>query len=822
MKETTPPKPPTKRRRRPVKGQARAKRKTAPQKPKKSSPPKRRPRRFRAFLFPIFLLTAALLYAAWSSVDRKVTARLNSIHNPKLPVILSAPFDLSGFISRLGDYSVKNATTVRAALTERRYSEVSGSPARPGDFSISDRAIAVFARAFTDQLGQPVPARKESISWRDNESSPRRFLIEPQVVSYIGSADSRASSYVSLSSIPAIIQNAVLSIEDERFYRHFGLDPYSIARAVVRNIIALRFAEGGSTLTQQLAKNLFLSPKKTFTRKLLEIPTALSIERHLSKQQILELYLNEVYLGQEGSVAIHGMPEAASAFFGKNLEDLRLEEAATLAGIIKAPSSYNPRRFPDRARERRDTVLRKMLETGKITESEFTLAKSKPMKTVTQQEHRRLAPFFTAELESKLSETLDLENAARSGLSVYTGLDLSLQRCAEQAVEHGAAEIEKANPSLSRQGSRLESTLVAIEPYSGLIKAWVGGRDFSESQFNRVTQATRQIGSTVKPFLYLTALDGSLNSYKVATAASIVEDKPMEFKSKGQKAWSPENFDRDYRGDVTVRYALENSLNMPALYIAERVGLPAIKRALQGFEISAKDFSAVPSLALGALDTNLLRLTGAYGALANGGIFVEPRLYSVALDADNERLSSAKVREKRVADEAATFVLTNILQGVIERGTGKGARAKGFSAPAAGKTGTSDSSRDAWFVGFTPTLVAGVWVGLDDNSPTKLTGGGAAAPIWGDFMACAAPYLNSPAFIPPREVRSVAIDQDSGLKATDWCPKSRVINEIFVSGTEPDHECLNHPGEFTAEPSAATSPPNLPVLNHPLAPNPAP
>ncbi len=804
MRDIPPPKPPTKRRRRPIKGQVRTKRKTAPQRPKKlkkSSPPKRPRRRLRTFILPLVMLCAAMIYAAWSSVDRKVTARLNSIHNPKLPVILSAPFDLSGFMSRLGDYSVKNATSVRAALAERRYSEVSATPSRPGDFSISQRAITVFARAFTDHLGQSIPARKEAIDWSGAESSPRRFLIEPQVVSYIGSADSRASSYVPLSSMPAIVQNAVLSIEDERFYKHFGLDPYSIARAVVRNIMALRFAEGGSTLTQQLAKNLFLSPKKTFTRKLLEVPTALSIERHLSKQQILELYLNEVYLGQEGSVAIHGMPEAASAFFGKNLEDLRLEEAATLAGIIKAPSSYNPRRFPDRARERRDTVLRKMLETGNITEAEFTVAKSRPIKTVTQQEHRRLAPFFTAELESKLSETLDLENAARSGLSVYTGLDLSLQRCAEQAVEHGAAEIEKTNPSLSRQGSRLESTLVAIEPYSGLIKAWVGGRDFSESQFNRVTQSTRQIGSTVKPFLYLTALDGSLNSYKVATAASIVEDKPMEFKSKGQKAWNPENFDHDYRGDVTVRYALENSLNMPALYIAERVGLPAIKRALQGFEISAKDFSPVPSLALGALDTNLLRLTSAYGALANGGIFVEPRLYSVALDSENERLSSAKVREKRVADEAATYVLTNILQGVIERGTGKAARAKGFSAPAAGKTGTSDSSRDAWFVAFTPTLVTGVWVGLDDNSPTKLTGGGAAAPIWGDFMACAAPYLNTPAFIPPREARNVAIDQDSGLRATDSCPRSRVINEIFVAGTEPEHECLNHPNSTSGLPN---------------------
>jgi penicillin-binding protein 1B len=798
MRDTPPPKAPkapsTKRRRRPRKGPPRQKRKTTPQSTRKTPPPKRRPIRLRRLILPVILVFLTGLYALWSSIDRKVTARLNSINNPRLPVILSAPFDLSGFITRLGGYSAKNAATARAALIERRYSEVQSSVSRPGDFSLSESAISVYARSFTDHLGQTIPARKETITWRDSDSSSQKFLLEPQVVSYIGSADSRASSFVAFDAIPAIVQKAVLSIEDERFYKHFGLDPYSIVRAVIRNIIALRFAEGGSTLTQQLAKNLFLSPKKTFSRKLLEVPTALSIERHLSKKEILELYLNEVYLGQEGSVAIHGMPEAASAFFGKKLEDLRLEEAATLAGMIKAPSFYNPRRFPDRARERRDVVLRKMRENGEISEAEFTLAKSRHIKTVNQHEHRRLAPFFTAALESDLSQVLDLEHASRSGLSVYTGLDLGLQRCAEQAVEKGTAEIEKSKPNLSRAGARLEATIVAIEPYSGLIKAWVGGRDFSESQFNRVTQSTRQIGSTIKPFLYLTALDGSLNSYKVATAASVVEDKPMEFKTKGQKAWNPENFDHDYRGDVTVRYALENSLNMPALYIAERVGLSAVKRALQGFELSAKDFSAVPSLALGALDTNLLRLTSAYGALANGGIFVEPRLYSVALDSENERLSTPKIREKRVADEAATFILTNIMQGVIERGTGKAARTKGFSGPAAGKTGTSDSSRDAWFVGFTPTIAAGIWVGLDDNSPTGLTGGGAAAPIWGDFMACASPYLNSPPFIPPREVITVAIDQDSGLRAVPSCPTERVVNEVFVQGTEPELECAGHDG----------------------------
>jgi penicillin-binding protein 1B len=786
MKPSKKPQKPVRRTKKPRKTSAPRVRKTPAKKPLALNL-----RRVATFALVLILLS---VFALWASIDRKVLNRLNTINNPRLPVIYSAPFDLAGFISRLGGYSARNAASARLNLTERRYSEVPTQPTRPGEFSLNESALTVYARAYTDSNGELISARKESIPWRDNTDTAKRLLIEPQVISYIGAAEARASSFVALASIPALIQNAVIAVEDERFYKHFGLDLKSIFRALARNIMALRLVEGGSTLTQQLAKNLFLSPKRSFSRKLLEVPTALSIERHLSKPQILELYLNEVYLGQEGSVAIHGMPEAASAFFGKKLEDLKVDEAATLAGIIKAPSVYNPRRFPDRAKERRDTVLSKMREHGYITEAEFLTARARPIATVPRQEHRRLAPFFTAALESELSNVIDLDTAAHSGLAVYTGVDLGLQRCAEEALEQGLKNLEASHPKLTKEDRRLEAALVSVEPYSGLVKAWVGGRDFSSSQFNRVIQATRQAGSTIKPFLYLTALDGSLNSYKVATAVSIVEDKPMEFKIKGQKAWNPENYDHDYRGDVTVRYALENSLNMPALYIAERVGLQALKRTINLFELSSDSFNAVPSLALGALDTNLLRLTGAYGAIANGGLYVKPRLYSSALDGENERLSVPRISERRVADEAATFVLTDILKGVLDSGTGKEARSKGFDRPAAGKTGTSDHARDAWFIGFTPTISTGVWVGFDDNSQMNLTGGAAAAPIWGAFMQCAETYTANRSFIPPPDIALVQVDADSGVTATDNCPRERVVKEVFVRGTEPNKTCPLHPG----------------------------
>ncbi len=786
----------------------RAKSKRASSKPRVRKPAKPIPLRQRArrLIIPALLILAVGTYIVFQRIDRKVIARLHSVQTPKLPVIYSAPFDLSGFTTRAAANENQNLATIREALSERRYSEVLGTPSRPGEYSMRDGELSVFVRSYIAHNGDTIPERRETLRFGEETSSTgRRIHLEPQVISYIGSADVRASSFVPLAQIPLSVQHAVIAIEDERFYDHFGLDLVSIARALFTNLRAMRVVQGGSTLTQQLAKNLFLSPKKTISRKLLEIPTALSLERHMSKPQLLELYLNEVYLGQEGAVAIHGMPEAASAFFGKRLDDLRVDEAATLAGIIKAPSYFNPRRFPERAHERRDVVLLKMKELGYLSEVDYSQAVKRPLKTVPQQEHRRLAPFYTAQLERELSEGIDIDNAVATGLAVYTGIDLGMQRCAEQSLENGLKNLEKAHPRLAKKDAhRPEAALVAIEPYSGLVKSWVGGRDFSNSQFDRVVQANRQVGSTIKPFLYLTALDGSLNSYKVATAASILEDKPVEIHTQGQPSWNPENFDHEFRGDVTVRYALENSLNMPALYIAERVGIPAIKRTVSAFKL-APQVQALPSLALGALDTNLLRLTAAYGALANGGVYIRPRSYVTALDGDNSRLSAPRIVEERVAAESATFVLTEMLRGVIDRGTAASVRRSGFTRQAAGKTGTSDSARDAWFIGYTPNLVTGVWVGFDDNAPLGLTGGGAAAPIWSEFMKCSSPFLADTTFLPPQGVHFVKIDKDSGLLATDRCQNSSVVEEVFVKGTEPRRRCLHDGSESSddAEPSSS-------------------
>ncbi len=776
-----------------------------PPRSKTVAPSPRGPRRWVRLCTLATIIGLVALTILWRRIDAQVARRLASFESPSIPVVYSAPLDLRSVIVRTNEEGSTSQALLKGILTDRRYTEVATQPSRPGEFQLSADALTIFTRDFTTATGSAHKARKITLSLGDGRETSshaakaQRALLEPQIISYLGAQEMRASRFVSLNNIPQSVQNAVLSIEDERFYSHFGIDLFGITRALVRNIIAGRLVQGGSTLTQQLAKNLFLSPKKTFSRKLLEIPTALSLENHLSKKQILELYVNEVYLGQEGSISIHGMPQASSNLFGKSISHISIEEAATLAGIIKAPSYFNPRRHPERAKERRDTVLGKMRDLGFISTAEYTAAIHKPLRVAQQQEHRRIAQFFTSTLEIELSQTIDIENAPSTGLAVYTGLDLGMQRCAEEAIERGVNAIEAVNPKLKRNGKELQAALVAIEPYSGLVRSWVGGRNFSESQFNRVNLAMRQIGSTVKPFLYLTALDGTLNSYKTATAISILEDKPMQFTSGSKVTWNPENYDHEFRGDVTLRYALEHSLNMPALYIAERIGISTLKKALSAFKI-APTVQEVPSIA------NLLRLTAAYGALANGGVYIQPRLFTTAVDSAGDRLANSEIVEERVTDEDAAFVLTNILRGVLEHGTGTKARSKGFTRPAAGKTGTSDTARDAWFIGYTPTLVAGVWLGYDDNSPITITGGAAAAPIWGDFMKCSSPFLPLGDFTAPPGVKFADVDIKTGQLATPECPRERVVSEAFVKGTEPTAWCLEHGGEQEAPTENANSP----------------
>lgn len=722
-------------------------------------------------------------------IDRRVRHRLGPQVSGLIPAIYSDSF-------RINSGRGIKPEMLREQLLKRHYLEQPGNVARAGEFSYKDGSLEVITREFRSADGTFNPSSRVNVAPTGHFTvlSPEQetdFELEPVIIATLGSGDVRASNYKRLEDIPESVKNAVLAIEDQRFYSHFGLDLEGIFRALIENIRARSFVQGGSTITQQLAKNTVLSPVRTLSRKFLEVFAAISLERHLTKDQILERYLNEVYLGQEGAVSIHGVDEAANSFFGKKLKDISLSEAALLAGLVKGPSYYSPRRHLKRALQRRDLVLDKMLEVGSITREQHSTARRTKVVVTREGKHRRSAPHFVAAVKRELDAELDVDAALLSGLAVYTGLNPDLQACAEQAVAQGLATLEKNYPSLKRSSQALEAGLVSIEPYSGKIRAWVGGRNFAENQFNHVSQARRQIGSTIKPFLYLTALDPNLNTYKVATTTSILADEPMQLNLETKDVWEPENYDHEYRGDVTLRYALENSLNMPAVYVAERVGIAAIATTLYRFRV-APNITEVPALALGALDTTLLDLTSAYGAIANGGIFVEARLLLSAADSDGELLLAHGIREERIADENAVYILTNILQGVIERGTGATVRSHGYQGAAAGKTGTSNETRDAWFEGFTPNLSTGVWVGYDDNSKIGLTGGRAAAPIWAAYMKCAEVFVGSDPFVAPPGVVFADIDVQSGDRAVNACPRESVIREVFVRGTEPSEPCQVH------------------------------
>lgn len=747
---------------------------------------------FAALLFLTSILAIFLVAFDWK-VQKTVKARRGN-----------------GAISALyGDgFTLQSGTPIAPSdlkhqLVARDYQAVTTTPTASGEYRILDASAEVYSRDFMTARGNRRDGALVEIGFVDgriqNRTSPGYPVLElePQLISTLGKGEVRASQYSSLNSIPKHLTQAITAIEDERFRSHFGVDIFGIARALVSNIRAGKIVQGGSTITQQLAKNLLLSPKKTIGRKILEALAALSLEVHYSKDEILEMYLNEVYFGQEGSVAIHGVAEATRAFFQKSLEDLTVSEAALLSGLVKAPSYYSPKRHLKRALARRDTVIGKMAELNFISEQEANIAKKQKITIAEGRLHKKSAPFFAEAFTQAVSSTFNVDAAILSGVSIYTGLDSSMQKCADKAISKQIAVLEKNYPNLTKNDASLEAALVAIEPFSGLVKAWVGGKNYGSNQFDHVRQARRQVGSTIKPFLYLTALDSKLNNYKVATTRSILTDKPLEIELVTGDVWRPQNYDREFRGDVTLRYALERSLNVPAVYVGQRVGFDALKRTTEAFKL-ADNVPAVPALSLGAVDTTLLRMTNAYAALANGGIYVEPRFFRSAIDPTGETVAKSPIIEERVANEAAVFVLTNILQGVVNRGTGRIARRLGYEHPVAGKTGTSNDTRDSWYIGYSPDLAVGVWVGFDNNKSTGLTGGRGAGLIWTSFMKCIQEFREPEDFVRPPGVVLSRIDASTQDLATPNCPRENVITEVYTRGTEPYRTCREHgSGEST-------------------------
>ncbi len=621
---------------------------------------------------------------------------------------------------------------------------------RPGEYSKTADSLDLYQRA-TEHPTFGHPARRiRFVHHQDiilrielpdlNESTPLVFF-EPETLAVLVGEHWQNRELVPLSEMPAAMTQAVVAIEDRRFYTHQGIDPIGIARAIVKDVLAMRLAEGGSTLTQQLVKNIILrDPSRKFSRKYKELVMAYVIDREYSKEEILEKYLNEIYFGQDGPYEVRGIGAAARHYFGKPVDELTIAECAALAGIIHGPNRYSQggrfRLEPMTAR--RNQVLNAMYQVGYLTREELTPLSLEPPKTRTNRPPRRLAPYFVDLLQRKLKEEYTADGLSEEGLSVYTTLQPHIQEAAEKAVTKQLTELEARYSRLRRSDpeQQLQAAVVVLRPATGEILALVGGRNYDTTSYNRIFSALRQPGSLVKPFVYLSALESATTSTSFPGGfhpLSPLDDTATTFKYKGVE-YKPANYDKQVRGQVPAYFALSRSLNIPAVAVLRSAGPEQVAKTFRAFGVTTPFQDLLPS-ALGVSEVYPIEIARAFGALAAGGTLAESRLLSSVVGPNGRLLDHISFTTREAADSADVAVLNGMLQEVVNNGTARAVRRAGLDLPVAGKTGTTDNGRDAWFVGYTPDLLALVWVGFDNGTPLGLTGSSAALPIWIDTMA---------------------------------------------------------------------------------------
>ncbi|MBM3808867.1 MAG: PBP1A family penicillin-binding protein [Acidimicrobiia bacterium] len=755
----------------------------------------------------VMLGTVGSLYVSYA---RLIDERLHGERDRAVPQVFARPLTIQT------GQSLSQAELV-ARLNDVGYAQ-RARVERAGDFAI-DRSKVVLLSRSGDQAGKlvaiafpepPVPRKRGAQPPPPPAQRVTRIQAADKMVEQVtldaplltgmmtGSREKRRR--VALDAIPARMQEAVLAIEDRRFYYHPGVDPIRIVGAVFTNTFGNRsYLVGASTITQQLARNFFLtellleeqqSRQRSYTRKILEQFMSVVLETRATKDEILELYLNDVYLGHRGSFALHGVAEASKIYFAKDVRNLTLSEAALLAGVIQSPQIHSPFNNPERAKDRRDTVLRSMVEAGYITEDAAARAQQEPVAVVARAVDNE-APYFVDYIGNVLDDTFPGVTAKPGALDIYTTLDLNLQRYAQEAVREGIASVDTILNRRKRGPRRVaQAALVAVDPRTGEILAFIGGRSYHQSQFNRAVAARRQIGSTFKPFVYLAAFEKAADEgIGDVSPATMVVDEPTTWSYDNQE-WTPRNYDGEYDGAITLRRALAMSRNVATVKVAEQTGYDHVVELWQKTMVGVADqVKPYPSLALGTAELTPLELAEAYTVFPNRGTIrrLQP-LINVTRGDDVAR--PKPVPGSSVARPSATFLVTHMMRSVLNEGTAVSARSAGFSSDAAGKTGTTNDLRDAWFVGFTPELLTVVWVGLDNNQPLGLSGGQAALPIWTSFMKSAVAGRAASSFDVPGGVTFLELDRDTGKIATPTCP--RVTNEAFLAGTEPLGVCELH------------------------------
>lgn len=733
------------------------------------------------FLLLVLVLAAiiAILSSSYLSYSKIVDARLASGYLTSRAGIYAAPRTL-----RVGQSLSQNG--LLELLRRAGYIETNASDVWSGSFISQATSVEIHPR----QIGT-LPTHVVRIAFNEKSriaeltsdgATIETFTLEPELLTNDVSMKTGSRATLSFKEIPKTLVQAILAIEDRRFFEHSGLDIFGIGRAILRNVGDDAIGQGGSTITQQLVKNTYLSPERTFRRKYAEAMLAFTLERRLSKEDIFALYCNEIYLGQRGGIGVRGVKQAANIYFGKELKDLTLAESAMIAGMIQGPNRYSPDRHADAAIARRNVVIDAMLRNGAIANDDASAGVNEQLALAPlNDDGDAVAPYFidyvNRVVETRLAtSTHPDEREAR----IYTTIDLDLQKLAEGAIKRQLEIVDRTYPNIE---DKPQAALVALDPKTGNVLAMVGGRGYQESQLNRATDALRQPGSTFKPIVYAAALETGLSPI------SMYADAPQEFVYDRNAKYRPSNYGGGYSmREVTMRTALVKSLNVVTVDVAMRTGLKRVARYAEDFGLPRPQ--PFPSLALGTTEATPLELAGAYTAFANAGIRVEPNVIARMTDSSGTSLIDESPRSRAVIDPTTAYMITDMLSDVIDHGTARAARGSVRQTAIAGKTGTS---RDGWFVGYTPNLVVAVWIGFDDNKQLGLTGAKAALPAWTEFVKGAVelrPELGGEYFEKPDGIMSVEIDPETGGLASLSCPQRERI--AITAALAPNVECFLH------------------------------
>jgi penicillin-binding protein 1B len=764
----------------------------------------------------LFLLPPCLYYffSYYHALEQEVVTRMSGkrwnipsrIYSDSTIIYPGQNLRDLGFFERLARLNYHRADPGK--VTSR--GEYSIDP-QTGQLVIFLHSFAYPYREFGGQLVELSLSKNETIqSMRDLGTGKPVFSmeLEPELISGIFEGSWEQRRLVRLSQIPPGLINAILAAEDHRFYEHHGVDPVRIIKAAIVDLTSHSIRQGGSTLTQQLMKNFFLSSERSYRRKIKEALMAYIAERKYSKDEILENYINDIYLGRRGQEGIYGVWEASEYYFSKEPRDLTIGEMATIAGMISSPNRLNPLRHPEAARQRRNEVLASMLQDGYITKAAYDTAVAEPLHAREVYTENNDAPYFVDYVKKELADRYPPEVLTAEGLRIFTTLDVHMEKLAEQAIRANLSDLETKHPRLKRkeENQRLEECLISLEPQSGKIRAMVGGRDYRQSQFNRVSQSKRQPGSAFKPITYMAAFQETLDGGpEKLLPTSYVDDSPWTWQYADNMSWSPRNYKDKFFGRVTLEFALEESLNAATSKIAYTIGLDRVLEMAK--RMGFGDLPPYPSIVLGGIEVSPMQIAAAYSIIADYGMKVPPYAITAVVDENGKVIEGHELKAEQVISPELAYMTQFMLEQVVNHGTGYGARQMGFKIPAAGKTGTTNDAKDAWFVGFTPNLLTVVWTGFDSKEELGLTGAQASLPAWTTFMKAATASRPVLDFTVPMGIVSERVDPLTGYKASPYCPVT--IEGVFPRGTEPTEVCPFHkPGMVHAADHQMPEPPD--------------